>query len=96
MNIESYESVTRSTESGLLIDGSDDGYTWSNTSINMYNTLFTFSLNEILDVDEITLRGAVVPDDIIIMIHNLHDNPTKEEIEKKTIMSNIFIQNYHV
>jgi len=83
INIEGYESVTRSTESGLLIDGSDDGYTWTNTSINTYNTLLTFSIDEILEVDGITLKGAVVPDDLIIMIHNWHDNPTKEEIENE-------------
>ena len=78
INIEGYESVTRYTESGLLIDGSDDGYTWTNTSINTYNTLFTFSIDEILEVDGITLKGAVVPDDLIIMIHNWNDNSTKE------------------
>jgi hypothetical protein len=83
INIEGYESVTRYTKSGLLIDGSDDGYTWTNTSINTYNTLFTFSIDEILEVDEITLKGAVVPDNLIIMIHNLHDKPTKEEIENE-------------
>jgi len=83
INIEGYESVTRSDESGLLIDGSDNGYTWSNTSINTYNTLFTFSIDEILEVDGITLKGAVVHDDLIIMIHNWNDNPTKEEIENE-------------
>jgi len=83
ISIEGYESVTRSTVPGLLIDASDNGYTWTNTSINTNNTLFTFSIAGILEVDGITLSGSSVPDDLIIMLHNLHDNPTKEEIENE-------------
>ena len=83
INIEGYESVTRSTEPGLLIDGTDNGYTWSNTAINMYNTLFTFSIDGITSIDKITLKGTIVPDDLIIMTHNLHDNPAKEDIENE-------------
>jgi len=83
INIDGYESVTGYTETGLLIDGSDNGYTWTDTSINTNNTLFTFSIAGILEVDGITLKGAVVPDDLIIMLHNLHDNPTKEETENE-------------
>jgi len=92
INIDGYESVTRSTEPGLLIDGSDNGYTWTNTYIHMYNSLFTFSIDQITSVDGITLKGAVVPDDLIIMIHNWNDNPQKKKLKMRTIMSNIFIQ----
>jgi hypothetical protein len=81
INVEGCESVSRSDESGLLIDGSDNGYTWSNTSVNTYNTLFTVSIVGILEISGITLEGDVVPEDLIIMIHNLNDNATKEEIE---------------
>jgi hypothetical protein len=83
INIEGYESVTGYTETGLLIDGTDDGYTWQDTSINTNNTLFTLSIGGILEVDGITLSGSSVPDDLIIMLHNLHDNPTKKEIENE-------------
>ena len=83
INIEGYESVTGYTETGLLIDASDNGYTWTDTSINTNNTLFTFSIAGTLQVDGITLSGSSVPDDLIIMLHNLHDNPTKEEIENE-------------
>jgi len=83
INIEGYESVTRSTEPGLLIDGLDNGYTWTDTSINTNNTLFTFSIAGILEVDGLTLQGALVPEDLFLMLLNLHDNPTKEEIENE-------------